>query len=163
MYFIVSVMLIVAAGVVGLFLIRFKNQNWAPGRSVGATPYEQTGQQQKLLEISTSPYGPGDSDPPGVGTQITLYRSGRMEIQKISYRQNGSSYEPVTTTTVSSLQAEAITKIEDLIKQLMGKDCAKRPDNHSVSLDIYWQNQTKTINSPNCDKEIIEISRLLGR
>ena len=25
----------------------------------------------------------------------------------------------------------------------MDKDCAKRPDDRSISLDVYWQNQTK--------------------
>lgn len=156
MYFIIVAILIVAAGVGGFFLIRLKNQ-------MGIVPYEQTGQQQKLLEISTSPYGPGNSDPPGVGTQITLYRSGKMEIQKISYRQNGSSYEPVATTTVSSLQAEAVTKIEDIIRQLMSKNCAKQRADRSAELHIYWQNQMKTIESPNCHIEMGEIWRLLGR
>ncbi len=155
-HFIIVAILIVATGVGGFFLIRLKNQ-------MGIIPYKQTGQQQKLLEISTSPYGPGNSDPPGVGTQITLYRSGRVENQQTSYKQDGNSYIPITTTTVSSLQAEAVTKIEDIIRQLMGKNCAKQPNNRSVSLDIYWQNQMKTINSPNCDKEIIEINRLLSR
>ncbi|MDP2940239.1 MAG: hypothetical protein Q8O13_09225, partial [Candidatus Omnitrophota bacterium] len=63
---------------------------------------------------------------------------------------------------VSSIQAEAVTKIEVIIKQLMGKDCAKQRDDRFARLHIYWQNQTKTINSPNCDKEVAEIRRLLS-
>ncbi len=122
------------------------------------------GQQQKLLELSFSPYGLGHSDPPGVGTKITLYKSGKIENQQTSYKQEGSSYKPVPAiTTTSNIKDETITKIEDIIKQLMDKDCAKRPDDRSISLDVYWQNQTKTINSPNCDKEIIEITRLLNQ
>ena len=163
-YFVIVAILITIAGGGYFFLIRLKNQNQTPEQPVGATPYEQNDQQQKLLEMSTSPYGPGNSDPPGNSIRITLYQSGRIESQEISYRESGNSYEPVVTaTTVFSLQAEAVTKIEDIIKQLMGKDCAKQRDDRFSRLHIYWQNQTKTINSPNCHKEVTEIRHLLGR
>lgn len=163
MYFIIPTILIAVAGIAGLFLIYLKNQDPTRKQPIGTAPIKQTGQQQKLLELSISPYGPGNSDPPEVRTQTTLYLSGIMENQRTSYKQDGSSYKPITTATTSTLRAEVVTKIEEVVKQLIGKDCTKQGSNRSIKLSIYWQNQTKTIESPNYEKEITEIRRLLSQ
>lgn len=123
---------------------------------------EQANLDQKILILTLRTLSPGNSDPPGDKHSLTLYENGKLVKADTSYSLDGS-YTPIVKTQNYQLDLGRLAQIKNIVDKLMKKNCSKQsPQEPFFQLDIFQQEQIKTIEYPNCQEEVSEIRNLLS-
>jgi hypothetical protein len=118
---------------------------------------------QKILILTLRSFSPGNSDPPGDKHILTLYENGKLVKEDISYNLDGS-YTPIVKTQSSQLDPSHLAQVKNILDKLMKKNCSIKQSPREIffQLDIFQQEQIKTIKYPNCLEEVDEIKNLLS-
>ncbi len=123
---------------------------------------EQANLDQKILILTLRVLSPGNSDPPGDEHALTLYEDGKLVKEDTTYSLDGS-YTPIVKTQNSQLDSSRLAQVKNIVDKLMKKNCSKQSSREPFfQLDIFQQEQIKTIEYPNCQEEVSEIKSLLS-